>query len=272
MPKLSVIMSVYNGEKFISEAIESILDQTFTDFEFIIVDDGSTDATPKILQTFSKKDSRIKVLPQHNQGLTKSLNRGIGIANGTYIARMDADDVSLPNRLASEISILDSNPQIKCVGTNAIIINENGKSIKKIIADENKIQNLYKRNCLIHGSLVFKKEALQKIGGYDEHIRFAQDYDLLLRLADTFSLQSIKIIDECLYKLRRTAQNISTKKFFRQLYYTALAQYKSTLRHSKKEYGSIHKLFIFLKHYLYVFIVIYKFGAPKLLRIFKIIS
>ena len=100
MPKASVVMSVYNGEPFLRQAVASILHQTFTDFEFIVVDDGSTDGTAEILSSYARADSRLCVVTQENRGLIKSLNRATGMARGEYIARMDADDISMPKRLA----------------------------------------------------------------------------------------------------------------------------------------------------------------------------
>jgi len=121
MSKVSVIMSVYNGEKFLSQAIESILSQTFIDFEFIIINDGSHDGSLDIIRSYH--DQRMKLISRENRGLISSLNEAISLANGQYLARMDADDVSLPERLARQVSFLDNHSEIAVCGTWAEVIN-----------------------------------------------------------------------------------------------------------------------------------------------------
>jgi len=125
-PEVTVLMSVYNGEKYLREAIDSILNQTFTDFEFLIVNDGSTDRTAEILRSYD--DPRIIIINnEKNIGLTKSLNIGLRMAKGEYIARMDADDVSMPERLQKQIELLNQKKNTGLVGTYYTIINEKGK-------------------------------------------------------------------------------------------------------------------------------------------------
>ena len=116
MPKVSVVMSVCNSEPFIRDAIKSILGQTFQDFEFIIINDGSTDGSLQIIQSYG--DSRIRITSQENLGLTKSLNKGIGIARGEYIARQDADDISEPSRLEKQVAVLEQNRRAVLVSSN----------------------------------------------------------------------------------------------------------------------------------------------------------
>jgi len=123
-PKISVIMSVYNGEKHLPRAIDSVLEQTFEDFEFIIVNDGSTDNTPKILGSYS--DKRIYVINQENMGLTRSLNEAIELPRGAYIARMDADDISLPDRLLYQVDFLDGNEDVCLLSSSYYVIDESG--------------------------------------------------------------------------------------------------------------------------------------------------
>jgi glycosyltransferase involved in cell wall biosynthesis len=132
MPRISVVMSVYNGEKYLRQAIESILQQTYTDFEFIIIDDGSTDSSREIIQSYDDKRIRL-VINEQNIGLTKSLNKGIRLAKGEFIARMDADDISLPQRFEKQVAYLDSHPEVGVLGTYANIIDHRGKIINNII-------------------------------------------------------------------------------------------------------------------------------------------
>ena len=142
-PKVSVIMSVYNGEKYLKEAINSILNQTFKDYEFIIVNDASTDKSIKILEEYAKKDNRIGLIHnEKNIGLTRSLNKAIKSANGAYIARQDADDISLPPRLEEEVNFLDKHPTVGLVGSYAWMIDEKGKILSdfKICTDNEDIK------------------------------------------------------------------------------------------------------------------------------------
>lgn len=196
-PKVSVIMAVYNSEKFLKEAIESILNQTFKDFEFIIIDDGSTDRSGEILEDYAKKDSRIKVFHQENMGLTKSLNKAIKLAKGEYIARMDADDISMPERLEEQIQFLDQNPQVALLGTGYYEIDTFGKVIKKKrppTSDTELRRVLIKYNPFFHASVMIRKNALQELRLYDENLKYAQDYDLWLRISSKFKIANLSDI------------------------------------------------------------------------------
>lgn len=183
-PLISVLMSVYNGERYLAEAVESILNQTFTDFEFIIINDGSTDGTAAILQTYD--DPRIKLIEQSNIGLTRSLNKGIALACGKYIARMDADDVSMPERFAQQVAFLEAHPEIGVLGTGGLVRDEiNGIEwdYPVVKSDTEWRRDLIKGNQFIHTSVMIRKSLLEMVGGYDESYTFAQDYDLWIRLA-----------------------------------------------------------------------------------------
>lgn len=182
MPKLTVLTCVYNCERFISKCIESVLDQNFRDFEFIIVDDGSTDGTSEIIDNYAKTDFRIKHIKKINSGLTKSLNLGIQLSITNYILRIDADDEMIQGR------ILNSYNAIVCNGADVVInqtnfIDENsvllGKSsaVKSI---ENCLLNGY--SPFAHSSVIIKKSSLINIGCYDEFFKKSQDYDLWLRM------------------------------------------------------------------------------------------
>ncbi len=130
VPRVSVLMSVYNGERFLRDSVESILGQTFTDFEFLILDDGSTDSTCEILEEYANKDARIVLVRNdRNLGLTRSLNKGLRLVRGEYLARQDADDISLPKRLEMQVKFLDAHPEVGVVGSALEIIDENGNTI-----------------------------------------------------------------------------------------------------------------------------------------------
>jgi len=194
-PKISVIMGVKNGERFLREAVESILAQTFTDFEFIIIDDGSTDKTPDMLKAFSYKDPRVKIITNpHNVGLTKSLNIGLRVARGEYIARMDADDVAMPERFEKQVKFLDEHAEHALVGSWGDVIDENGNEIGtfEYPAEDFELKKiLIKINPFIHASVMMRRSVLETIGLYDENWRFGQDYELYFRIARRFKIANI---------------------------------------------------------------------------------
>ena len=185
-------MSVYNGERYLVEAIESILNQTFTDFEFIIINDGSTDGTADILRSY--KDRRIRIFEQSNIGLTRSLNRGVALARGEYIARMDHDDLSMPERFARQVAFLDAHPEVGVVGTACLVYNEvRGIEWKYAVAtsDDECRRDLIKGNQFVHTSVMMRKSVLQAVGAYNEAYRYLQDYELWVRLAGRTRLANL---------------------------------------------------------------------------------
>src|SRR5947209_7771425 len=156
-PRLSVVMPVYNAASVVREAIESILNQTFSDFEFIIVDDGSTDDSGKILREYAGRDDRIRLYTQENHGLVASLNRYCRLANGRYIARMDADDISLPRRFEKQFHFLEAHPEVGILGTWIQDIDENGapRTAWPVPTDPAVIQwFLMFGNCIAHPSVM----------------------------------------------------------------------------------------------------------------------
>ena len=186
-------MSVHNGEKFLEKSILSILRQTYDDFEFIIVDDGSNDSTAAILNTF--KDPRLTLLTNiKNIGLTRSLNKALARSRGTYIARMDADDISKPERLKSQLSYLEKNSALALVGCWGKLIDSKGKIIgeKTNPQSHNDIFNrIMFHNPFIHPSVMFRKKIIKKLGMYDEKLDGAEDYDFFLRIAKSYEVQNI---------------------------------------------------------------------------------
>lgn len=200
-PKVTVLMAVYNGERYLGEAIESILAQSFTDFEFIIINDGSTDLSRHIILTH--RDPRIRLVDNSdNVGLTKSLNRGLALARGEYVARQDADDRSYGERLSRQVVFLDANPDIVLMGTQTRIIDENGKVVKG--KGEHKALNhlgisyqLLFGNPFTHSSVMFRRSIiLDKFSGYDESYWYNQDFELWSRViagAQTANLPDILV-------------------------------------------------------------------------------
>ena len=225
-PKISVVMSVYNGSCYLRESIESILNQTFTNFEFIIINDCSTDNSWEIINEYAKKDLRIILINnQENIGLTKSLNKGLKIAKGEYIARQDADDISLPDRLLIQTSFLDTHLEVGAIGSDAEAIDDKGEFIgnrhlpfennnKGLIEHEKLQAYLLINNCLYHSSLIARKNLVNQLGGYQEDLRYAQDYDLWWRLS---LLSRLASLSDILIRVRYSTNNITSKKRQEQL-------------------------------------------------------
>jgi glycosyltransferase involved in cell wall biosynthesis len=175
-------MSVYDSEKYLREAIDSILSQSFKDFEFIIIDDGSTDRSAEIISSYD--DPRIRAVSNAtNLGLPASLNRGLDIAAGEYIARMDADDVSLPERLARQVSYMDAHPEIAASGTWAKDIDADGRefSTRCLPFGERMKYEFWRPSPIVHPSAIIRKSHLGSLR-YDIRLPHAQDYDLWLAL------------------------------------------------------------------------------------------
>ena len=205
-------MSAHNSDKYIGKAIESILSQDFTDFEFIIIDDGSFDNTYRILADFQKKDNRIHIIKnESNIGLAVSLNKGIKIARGEYVARQDADDVSMRNRISRQSEFLEQNKDISMVGTFYEILGKDDKLLYEIRLpcwDAEIKEYLKSVNCFCHGSVMFRKSALEKIGFYPEQYRCSQDYALWLKMSKGCKFANIP---EFLYKLNLHEKATSVK-------------------------------------------------------------
>ena len=201
---ISVVMSVYNGEANIRETIDSILAQSFKDFEFIIINDASTDSTNQILEEYQQKDSRIVLLKNsQNLGLTKSLNKAISYAQGKYIARIDAGDISLPQRLQKQVDYMKSHPDIGLLGTAARIVSqlsEDDGIETDIIYDANHeeiLRLMRRKNPFIHPTVMFKTDLFRSLGGYDESFIVLQDSELWTRMiqkTQVCNLQSVLVI------------------------------------------------------------------------------
>ena len=176
--KLSVIMSVYNSEESLGDSIESILVQTYENFEFLIMDDGSDDNSPKILDDYAKQDNRIKIFKNSkNLGLTKSLNILISSSNGECLARQDSDDISSEDRFEKQLNYLSLN------NLDACTVRALGSTTNKAIPNISyyfPLNLIIKfKNPFVHGSLIIRKNVIESIGGYDENFYYSQDYKLM---------------------------------------------------------------------------------------------
>jgi len=210
-PLVTVLMSTYNNEKTVGRAIDSILNQTFTDYEFLIINDASKDRTEQVIKGFS--DSHIRIINnKKNLGLTRSLNKGLKEAKGKYLARIDADDISLPKRLEKQVNFLQNNPDFILIGTSFNIINKKGKIIKKVefnLNPEELYYDLIFQNMFAHSSVLFKLEDVIKLGEYSERLKYAQDYDLWCKLSKK---GKIWVLPDILTKWCDDPSNISNQK------------------------------------------------------------
>ena len=182
--KITILMPAYNAAKYIAEAIQSVLEQTFTDFELLIVNNGSTDATLSIIRQFS--DPRIRVVTQPQRGISMALNTGLTEAKGSYIARFDADDICFPERLQKQASFLDNNPGYVLVGCDVEYMAENGEHLFNYYCTghthEDIIQQLYVYCPFIHSAVMYRKEAALQAGGYAPDAHTFEDHFLWTRL------------------------------------------------------------------------------------------
>ena len=225
IPEIPVVMGVYNGEKELAEAFESILNQRDANFEFIIVNDGSTDRSAEMLDAFAARDNRVRVIHQKNSGLTRALVRGCNEACGEFIARQDADDVSLPDRLSLQASLLRDNADLALVSSWADWIGPEGELlfVQKVEDDvETSTQKLLsdKQGPAAHGSVMFRKKSYEACGGYRPAFYFAQDVDLWLRLG---YMGQMAYVQQSLYQYRVSFSSISGTRGGLQAEYDRLA-------------------------------------------------
>lgn len=185
VPLLSVVMAARNESRHVAHAVESIVSQTYPHWELIVIDDGSTDGTPGILEGYSRQDSRICwIRNSQSQGLAASLNRGIRLAKGEIVVRADADDLNMPTRFEEQLRYLQDHHEIDFVGAGAILINEDGKEITEYFlpSEHEEIRKIaFKNTCFFHPTVAMRKSVLERVGLYDETFLRAQDKELWLR-------------------------------------------------------------------------------------------
>ena len=210
-PLVSVVMAVFNGERFLPETLDSVLNQTFRDFELIIVDDGSTDGTPAVLAHYLQADPRLVVQHGPNRGQVVSLNIGCRLARGRYIARIDADDVCLPERFERQVQFLERNPQVAMVGSSISNIDERGTPLATWplpTGDQEIRDRLFglREIPFCHVTLMFRTVVYHAVNGYRTAFAPAEDYDMWLRIAERWQVANLP---EPLVKVRRRAQSLS---------------------------------------------------------------
>jgi glycosyltransferase involved in cell wall biosynthesis len=209
-PAVSVVMCVHDGAPLVAEAVASVLAQTDGDLELIVVDDGSTDDTPALLAAV--RDGRLRVHRQPRTGLTRALNRGLGLARAPLIARLDADDVALPERLARQRAFLAEHGEVGLLGTAAREVDPAGGPVRVVRppADDAGLRRaLIRANPFVHSSVMARRELIVRAGGYDETLPVAQDYDLWMRLS---RLTRLATLDEVLVVRRLGPRRVSIER------------------------------------------------------------
>ena len=224
VPQVSVLMPVQDGERWLSASIDSVLQQTLTDLELIIIDDGSVDRTPAILEAYALRDHRMRVIRIDRKGIVVALNHGLTQARAALTARLDADDLCAPCRLEKQVQFLSNWPDIALLGSWAEMIDENGKILQQIkpkTGHDDLIRVLERSNPFVHSSIMMRTEVARRHGGYRAAFEAAEDYDLWLRICRTNQVANLA---EFLVQYRRHTANVSQIKMVRQAFSVRLAQ------------------------------------------------
>ena len=223
-PRITVAMSVYNNAPFLANAIDSICAQTFADFEFLIVNDGSTDESGEIIDRFAAADSRIRVIHQPNAGLIAALNLAIAESRGALIARMDGDDIALPERFARQVAFLDANGSIGVLGTGCICIDDDGRPHKRrfdnVSHPDAILEDLKNGPPLCHPSVMMRRDILRAVGGYHRAYQHCEDYDLWLRLSEHVQMANLP---DRLLLYRQSESQVSYRHAYTQKIGAAIA-------------------------------------------------
>jgi glycosyltransferase involved in cell wall biosynthesis len=266
-PLVSVIMPNYNNEKYLAEAIESILNQTYRNFEFVIIDDCSTDNSWNIIQEYAKKDNRIKAFKnEENLKIVKTRNKGFGLMSpaSKYIAIFDSDDISMPERFEKQIKFLEKNPDYGAVGSHTFIIDENSEIIgkRKYETDFKKIiKNIIKKSPVAQPSVMIKKSVLNEVGPYNEKYTRCQDYELWFRIAKDYKIGNL---DESLIKYRVSKTQGKTTNLKETLKFTLDIQRNWIF--NKKFFSIVGIIYYCLEHLMYFL------PSPIVLKLFKVLT
>jgi glycosyltransferase involved in cell wall biosynthesis len=214
---ISVVMPIFNGQRFVAQAMDSLLAQTFRDFEVIAVDDGSTDESPAILRRYAMADPRVRIIQSDHSGISAALNRGIEAATRPWIARIDADDVALPDRFAKQLTAAAANPSVVVWGSYAQHIDAAGKVLGisrtgPTSEDEfHRLREVGEDVYVIHPTSMLRRDVVAKVGGYDGQFNFCEDFELFDRMAEH---GPIVALPEPLLLYRIHATSISMQRFF----------------------------------------------------------
>ena len=232
-PLVSVLMTVFNGERFLNATLASILGQTYRNIELLVIDDGSNDATWEMLSQVAAQDNRMQLLRhENNQGVPVAMNRLFKQANGTYVNRHDADDISHTERYTRQVAYLESHPEVGVIGTRVELIDAADQPLDLSFfvtrLGNAEIQaELLRTNCLCQGSVLFRRELLDRVGYYEEGNIGSEDYDLWLRMAE---VTQFAVLDEILYQYRIHRQSLSHRRRHEQAFHSGRAVERALAR------------------------------------------
>jgi hypothetical protein len=219
---VTVLLPVYDAERYLAEAVESILAQTFSDFELLAIDDGSRDGSTALLERYARRDPRVRLVRRAHSGLVATLNAGLALARGELVARMDADDVALARRLELQVARLDRDPDLVCVGGAYEVIDARGRRIDLVrppeVPEQVLAAALEGRSPICHPAALYRRDRVVAAGGYDPAVPVAQDYDLWLRLMDTGRLANLS---EVVLRLRYHTNSVSEREQAKQIAFAA---------------------------------------------------
>ncbi len=217
MPRVTVLIPVFNAERFLRESVKSVLAQTFAnfDFELLAINDGSTDRSREILSSFS--DPRVRIVDNDgNRGLIYTLNHGLELARGEYVARLDADDIAAPDRLAQQAAFLDQHPGVALVGGCAEFIDAEGKVFmtrRVPLTHDEIVARIFSVNCFIHSGVMFRTSVVRTLGGFRPEALHAEDYDLWLRIIERHDVANLPAV---LVRYRVHPDQVSQRKLVLQ--------------------------------------------------------
>ena len=260
--KVTVIMPVFNAEKYIKKAIDSVLNQTFKDLELLIINDGSIDATGAIIDKYKEKDRRvISIISGTNEGVVRSLNKGLKVARSDFIARIDADDIWIREKLERQIRHLNADEDLYMSATAKININDNGEvregeKYPRIFEYQDIKQNILKRNIFCHSSVVFRRDILNTVGYYNESFKNAEDYEYWIRIIDR---HKVEILPDPMVYYRISKDTISYNRIKEQRYYAI----KAKLMGRRLYRRSVFHLVYTMEDILYLLIPDFLFNLRK---------
>lgn len=232
-PLISIILPVYNGVYHIQEAINSVISQSYANWELFVIDDGSTDNTREIVDNFSKNDKRIRhIKNETNLGIQKTLNKGLKEAQGEYIARIDDDDVWIDNaKLGKQVEFLENNKDYVLVGTGVIVVDENKKELFRYLSpqeDKDIRKRILSKNCFAHSSVMFRKDSAFKFGRYseEENVKHIEDYDLWLKLGTVGRFANLGTYST-IFMYRKNAISVQNRIIQAKRMYNIISKYKN---------------------------------------------
>ena len=217
-PAVTVLMPVYNAERFVARTVDTILAQTFGDFEFLIINDGSTDGSLAILQDYAKRDARVRLISRPNTGYVAALNEGLGLARGEFVARIDADVLSDPRRLELQVGRMRREPGLVALGSNALAIDEDGHLLGDysvpLTHEEIEANHLRGSSSIHHPAVMLRPEAVTRVGGYRREFMPCEDFDLWLRLGEVGRLANLpeRLLTKRLFVGSAVATNLANQE------------------------------------------------------------